>query len=489
VAKDPFAAGPSGAGDDQFDEDIIDSVDAYMDDADMDVDIKEALGLPDSLPPIRLPSLPELAAQAREAPLPSSLAALAGWVGTGGREVTDDGELTSADMLEAVGALGVDPEDFAYLWEYAIAVEWLAFDDDDDRVVQGELAEDWAAGDDETVMSVWSSTLAAVLGETLIVTGPAEDDDAGKLGFDGLDFQGQAMALAILLFLTRREGLSLTDFTEVLWENAAGDLPSGQAAPARATWVAYYGDPARLLLDKLAELHAVTEADDTIWLTPLALAALHEQLVEAGVDIPLLPPTAAELTGAQLLAMAEGVGDEEFEAESDAWVAARGGDEAARELLELAAHGDPGERMLAVATVTRIGVSAEPAWRDSLDVPEVRGYAKVALVTMAGVGEMPGEEPPPGLELLPEDLAWVATDMLALACDDEFPDPDELAAAFHEAVPPGQEEALFDAMWRGAHPDAVDVLNHVGRYHPDKQVAKAARTAAHKAVSRRAAHS
>jgi hypothetical protein len=39
-------------------------------------------------------------------------------------------------------------------------------------------------------------------------------------------------------------------------------------------------------------------------------------------------------------------------------------------------------------------------------------------------------------------------------------------------------------MARGSHPDALAVLNHVGEYHPDKQVAKAARTAAHKAASR-----
>jgi hypothetical protein len=39
-------------------------------------------------------------------------------------------------------------------------------------------------------------------------------------------------------------------------------------------------------------------------------------------------------------------------------------------------------------------------------------------------------------------------------------------------------------MSRGVHPDAVAVLNHVGKYHPDKRVAKAARTAAHKAASR-----
>ena len=122
---------------------------------------------------------------------------------------------------------------------------------------------------------------------------------------------------------------------------------------AREEWLAAYGDPVELLLGKLAELAAITEAGGTVRLTPLALADLRDQLVEEGVDIPLLPPTAAELTGAELLAMAEGVSEEEFYAESAAWAAARGAVPAARELLDLGAHGDPGDRLLAVAAVTR----------------------------------------------------------------------------------------------------------------------------------------
>jgi len=505
----PGASGASGAG--------ADHLGGYPDD-DMDefenVDIKEALGLPDSLPPIRLSPASELVAQARSAPLPGQLAALAAWVGEDGREVTDDGELAPPDLAAAVGALGVEPGDLTYLWEYALAVDWLVFDEDDeddededdededdedededyeDRVLPGETAADWA-GTDEAVLDAWSATLAAVLGETLLVAGPDDDDDWDRLDLGDLDFTGQATALAILLFLARREGLSVADFTEVLWENASGDLPVEQAARARATWEQRYGDPARLLLGKLGDLRAVTVSGDIVRLTPLALAVLRDQLAEAGVEIPLLPPTAAELTGAQLLAMAEGIGDEEFEAEADAWVAAHGPDAAARELLQLAADGGPGERMLAVAAVTRIGAAAGPAWRDSLDVPEVRAYAKMTLAGAItggpdGLDGRGGADLPPDLEPLPDDLAWVATDMLALACDDEFPDAGELAAAFGEAVPAGQEAALFDAMGRSGHPDVVDVLNHVGRYHPDKQIAKAARTAAHRAVSRRASHS
>ncbi len=433
--------------------------------------------------------MPELAALARQAPLPRQLAALADWAGAdgvpgadgaSGREVTQDGELTPAASAGAVAATGVSDSEFAYLWEYAIEVEWLTYASDD-RVLAGETALEWSQGDDDAVFNAWSSTLAAVLNGTLIVAGPADDDDWDELGSGDLDFRGQPMALAILLFLARREGLSVADFTEVLWENACGDLPAGEAAVVRARWLGRYGDPARMLLDKLADLRAITESGQVIRLTPLALATLHEQLAEAGVDIPLLPPTAAELTGAQLLAMAEGVSDDEFEAESDAWIAARGADDAARELLGLATAGVPGERMLAVAAVTRIGAAAEPAWRDSLDVPQLRAYAKIALATLPG-----GEDRPRDLEPLPEDMAWVTTDMLAIACDDEFPDPDEIAASVSEAVPAGQEAVVFDMMWRGSHPDVIVVLNHVGKYHPDKQVAKAARTAAYKAASRRA---
>ena len=272
----------------------------------------------------------------------------------------------------------MDAEDFAFLWEYALGVEWLVFDpDDEDRVVPGETAEDWASGDDERVFAAWSSTLAAVLGETLELYGPEfvedEDEDEDELEFD---FAGQGMAIAILLFLARREGLTVDEFAEVLWENAAGghdeddEEAHEEIAEARAEWESEYGDAARLLLDKLKDTLAVTEDDELIRLTPLALAALHEQLVEAGVEIPLLPQTAAELSGTELLAMAGGVTDAEFEAEVDGWTAARGTDAAARELLELAAEAEPGERMLAVAAVTRIGAPAEPAWRD-----EPRGAA------------------------------------------------------------------------------------------------------------------
>jgi hypothetical protein len=463
------------------------------------VDLKEVFALPDSLPPIRLTPVTELAARARQAPLAGQLAALAAWVGPGGREVDAAGDLLPEDEAAAAAAVGLPVGDFPFVWEYALAADWLDFDaDDEDRVLPGETATAWAAGDDEVVFAAWCATLDAVLALTLVVAGPeydVEDDDDEDADTDddddddededepALDFEGLPLGMLILLFTSRGEGTSPAELAEVFWADAAIDMTGAEAAVARAEWLAAYGDPVRLLLGQLAELDAITETEDAVHLTPLALAAMHERLVEAGVDIPLLPPTAAELTGAELLAMAEGVSEEDFYAESGAWAAARGADAAARELLGLAASGEPGERLLAVAAVARIGPGAAPAWRDSLDVLPLSGYARISLATLDRDGDGQADHAP-DLEPSPADLAWMATDLLALACDDEFPDADDLEVSLRETVSPGGEEALFDAMWRGVHPAAVAVLKHVGKYHPDKRVAKAARTAAHKAESR-----
>src|SRR5450756_2341714 len=299
-------AGAHIHGVDGFDSDDIDYA---------DIDIKEALGLPDELPPIRLLPLPELAARARMTPVAARIAALAEWVGKDGREVDEDGDLTPEELTVALRDLGAEPEEFAFLWEYALGVEWLVFDgDDEERVVPGETADDWSSDDDERMFAAWSNTLAAVLGETLAFYGPesefdadSEDEDEDEEDEDEFDFTGQGMAIAILLFLARREGLTTDEFAEVLWENAAGehdeddDEVHEDLELARERWEAEYGDPAGLLLGKLRQMLAITETGDVIRLSPLALAALHEQLVEAGVEIPLLPQTAAELSGSELL--------------------------------------------------------------------------------------------------------------------------------------------------------------------------------------------
>ena len=239
--------------------------------------LKEAFELPDSLPPIRLPSIAELAAQARQAPLAGQLAALAAWVGAGGRRIDEAGDLSPADAAAAAAAIGAGADDFAYLWEYAIAADWLSDDDaDEDRVLPGEAAEAWTDDTDEDVCFAWFGTLGAVLNETLEVAGalgaaradaPAagedddydeeddqddedDEDDGDEPDDDGggepaLDFLGLPLALAILLFTSRAEGVPRAELAEVFWADAAVDMTAAQAAVAREEWLAAYGDPVR----------------------------------------------------------------------------------------------------------------------------------------------------------------------------------------------------------------------------------------------------
>jgi len=226
--------------------------------------------------------------------------------------------------------------------------------------------------------------------------------------------------------------------------------------------------------------------DETIRLTPLALHEMRLQFTGAGVEVPLLPQSPAQTSAAQLLALADGVSDDEFEADSAAWLAARDPQQAATELLDVAASGDPEDRLLAVAVVSDLGAAAEPAWRDRLGTLELRPYAKVALVQLGG---LTGKDALPAeLEADSDDLAWMATDLLAIVCDDEDTDADEISEAFAEALPPdGDPAAFLDLISRGRHPDALDVLEHIGEYHPDKAIAKEARKVAYKATMREAA--
>ena len=163
----------------------------------------------------------------------------------------------------------------------------------------------------------------------------------------------------------------------------------------------------------------------------------------------------------------------------DACCGPRDPQQAARELLR-AAGPDAEARLLAVSVVARIGEAAEPAWQASLGIPELHPYAKMALAELA---EETAGTVPDDLEPSPEDVAWVATDMLALACDDEDPDPDAVAECLADSVSPGEEATLFEMMTRTAHPDAADVLDHIGRHHPDERIASDARTAAHRAAA------
>jgi hypothetical protein len=487
--------------------------------------LRTTFGIPRRLPALRPPESRELAAQARSAPLLAKLGALAAWTGPAGRLVTATDELAPADAADAARRTGISPGELPYLWEYALASWWLELRDDDagrTHAVPGEIAARWAAGpaagDDSAAPYVWAVVFAAVLAQALNVAAALDPAAAERLSFDG-----QGVAIAVRLFLARPRGLTGAEVRRLIMDGAAGGS-SPRARRARDAWEHAHGDPARPLLTSLTDLGAVFASGgrppqtppfrgtarppetpwgeqapqtpapaapydpaaaqapaDTIELTALALWAMREQLTMAGVDVPLLPARLADMTAADLVALAGGVSAERFRADAVAW-AGREPERAARELLDLAAASGPRTRLVAVRAVRHLGAAAAPAWRSAIRRPELRAYARIALAVAAS--GMPEATMPFVVAPEPDDLTWMATDLLALACGDEDPDPEAIRAQFAEAVPAGEEPWILDLMSRGSHPDVVRVLTVLARHHPDRKVARDARKAA--AAARRA---
>jgi len=489
-----------------FGDDDYDLEDFDLHDEDEDLDLKEAFGLPDRLPPVRLPPEPELAAMSRAAPLLGRVRMLAEWAAPG-RDVTEDGELTAEDTIAAARELGIpvpaeadrgpealpgmpdppavtsldDVPELARLWDIAFDAGFLELDLDGDHMEPGVQMDGWPCGTDEEVLEVWSTTLPCVLNR--LEDDADADDRLGELP----DFTEAGWALMVALFLAKGEGMPVRAASDMIRQAATEELAPDEAEEAWQAWTEAHGDPAEYLLGMLREQGAVSLLDQppaegaedgpVARLTPLGTWAVRELLVEDGVEIPLLPPT-EQMTAADLVAAAEGLDEEEFEAETTAWLELRAPDVAAGELLAVAADGGPAERLLAVGAAQKLGAAAEPAWRDSLGRPELRPYAKIALTQIAG-GD-PGVTMLPGLEPEVADIAWMLTDTLAATSDD----PDELPQQIRDSIPPGQEQQAFDAISLSPHPDAASVLSLIGKHHPDKQIAKAARKSAYKIASR-----
>ena len=446
------------------------------------VTLRRVFGLPGRLPGVRLPAEAELAVLARSAPSMAALDTLARWLGPEGRVLSRAENLTSADAAQAASRLGIEPDSVPALWDHALATGWFQVVDGTGRkparAVIGKTAWHWANGDDQGALHVWATVFAAVAARVLDIA--ASSDTAGARR---LNFQGQGVAVAVHLFLTRRAGMTLREVEVVVREGAIGEHPSSRLKRAWAAWVRRHGEPAHYLLSQLTAVGAVTVADapdGKVELTPLALWALREQFRLDRIAVPVLAPPSPPMSPADLVALREAVSEAEFDAGFAAWMDGRDPDQAVRGLLTYATASDPQGRLTALDIARRAGTGAHQAWRDAMRHTELRGHAELALALMAA--ELREAGLPPAPELDPEDQAWAAVDQLAAAWADDAPDPDQIASRFAEAVlarqpglPPGPALAL---MARSAHPDAARVLAGLAEYHPSRRVARAARKAA-----------
>ncbi|REK90119.1 hypothetical protein DY245_11975 [Streptomyces inhibens] len=211
-------------------------------------------------------------------------------------------------------------------------------------------------------------------------------------------------------------------------------------------------------------------------LTPLGVYAVRARLLDAGAHAPAV----GDLTdkGADVLLDALPDYPETLaQAESERWLAARTPLDAARDLLA-AARGDderaPRRRLAAQQTLSLVSPDAEAALREVLDDRRLGGLARVWLAERA----LPGI-PEPSQDM----IFWLTVDTIAAQLDSA----DENAVAELRELVQGltdQHSGFFDTAWRVDHPATADVLEAMGRLHPDKKAAKEARKAAFKARSR-----
>ena len=447
--------------------------------SDPTVTLRRVFRLPGKLPGVILPSTAELASMARSAPTMTDLGALARWLGGAGRLVTGTDELTDADVAEACQRLGIQPVSLSLLWDYALTSGWFELVETADRrrtwAVVGETASRWADGDDQGALHVWAVVFAATAARTLDVVSADVLGPARRL-----DFQRQGVTLPVMLFLSRRCGMTTRDLEDLVRQGAVGDQPPRRVRRSWDAWVRTHGEPTGHLLRALTGMGAVRSprrADATVELTPLALWALREQFGLDKISVPVLSPPSPRMSAAELIALCDAVSGQEFTAAFTTWARGRSPERAVQELLLYAGSSLPHGRLVAVDIARRIGLPAYRAWKEAMKRPELRGYARITLTTMAS--DLPRTTLPLVLDLDPGDMSWLATDLLAMACGADHPDPDEIAAQFAEAVPAGEEARIFGLMAQSSHPDVARVLRALSTYHPDRRIARGARKAAH----------
>ncbi|GGT11834.1 hypothetical protein [Streptomyces chromofuscus] len=460
------------------------------------------------LPPVRLTSEAELARDALSTPLLSRAARLARWAGPGTR-VDAGGQLVDEQLPAAAEALGLSGHDATALasaaWRVALDTGLVeVVDEAAGAVTAGEELGRLTGGSPHDVLDVWQGVLETVLADAGV------PDLDGPAGADAL--HGDTEAESALL-----DGVLGNLYVLTVSEDGPGRAPV--PLPALAASVILPSDmsePTNDVLEQVSDammrlddqfrmlepvglvdyrpvdeaLMAETEDGDDpadvdvndvarygmVRLTPLGLYGLRARLLDAG----FVAPAVGELTdkGADaLLDSTAAFGPRAAQAETEQWLARREPLVAARELLAAARGSDRGaplRRLRCQQALSLVGPEAEPALREVLDDPELGGLARVWL-TEHGCADVPAPS-----ETM---IFWLTVDTLAAQLAAEG-NTEELSALVEGLAE--QHSGFFAAAWRVDHPATADVLEAMGRIHPDKRIAKEARKAAFKARSQQA---
>ncbi|WP_329534697.1 hypothetical protein OG568_37125 [Streptomyces sp. NBC_01450] len=465
------------------------------------------------LPPVRLTSEAELARDALATPLLSRAARLARWAGPDTR-VGAGGELVEDQLPGAADVLGLTGDDAAALageaWRVAVDTGLLEIvDEEEGTVAAGADLALLTSGAPQDVLGVWLAALETVLADASVpdldgLVDAVEGD--GEVDLSSLDWDPEAEAdfldgvLGNLYLLTVSEGGAGQGPVPLPALAASMIVPDDMGEPTNdvleqvSDAMMRLDDQFRLLEPVgLVDFQPVDEtlmadtdeepsaaADDTdvtrygmVRLTPLGLYGLRARLLESGLTAPAVGDLADKGADALLDGTAT-FPPTAAQAETEQWLARREPLAAARELLAASRGGDAGaplRRLHCQQALSLVGLEAEPALREVLDDAELGGLARVWL------SEHGAADVPPPSETM---IFWLTIDTIAA----------QLAAEGNSAELQGLVEGLaqqhggfFAAAWRVDHPATPDVLEAMGRLHPDKKVAKEARKAAFKARS------
>ena len=468
------------------------------------------------LPPVRLHPEAELARDALATPLLSRAARLARWAGPDTR-IDAGGGLVEEQLPAAAELLGLSGDDAAAFaseaWRVAVDTGLVEIADSEDgdegTVAAGQDLALLTQGSPHEVLAVWQEALETVLADASV---PDLDDlegaldEEGEIDFSRLEWDPEAEAEFL-------DGVLGNLYLLTVSEDGPGDGPVPLPALAASMIVpSDMGEPTNDVLEQVSDammrlddqfrllepvglveyqpvdeaLMADTEeepaarADDTdvsrygmVRLTPLGLYGLRARLLEAG----LTAPAVGDLVDKGADALLDGTAafpQAAAQAETEQWLARREPLAAARELLAAARGADAGaplRRLRCQQALSLVGAEAEPALREVLDDPELGGLARVWL-TEHGAPDVPAPS-----EAM---IFWLTIDTIAAQLAAEG-NSEELRALVQGLA--AQHGGFFAAAWRVDHPATADVLEAMGRLHPDKRIAKEARKAAFKARS------
>ena len=441
-----------------------------------------------SFPPVVLPSDEAVEESRASAPVLAMFAKLAEFVGTG-RRLTQSGNLSLADARELVRLLGtgdpfderVDGKVYPIRTSVDLPVLHLVFTwAKKARVVRLQHGKVLATKRGLALSANPSGLFDRAL-DALLEAGPATAQRHPKAWpfWPDVDLAIDEMVLPLLTqpyvergpvplagLIEAAAQAILKIFTFGTWSDRDITTHVGWTIAAVMDALELAGVVRRAKVAGDDDRPAVRQLGGEIELTPAGLAAVQRLLVDAGFDAP----AAGQWASASAEEMLNNAARDDwisFSAEIDAWRQRREPEQALAELATAARHvADPGLQNIALTIMSDIGPElAAPYVRDLAgDGPAIRGFALCWLAdhSMLDAKELydPGDL---------EGFAYVLAHRLVTAGTDGV--ITGLAIVGGEAA---QTRVVGD-LGRIAAPPVGAVLEAIGRAHPAKPVAKAAR--------------